>query len=167
VRVRCRGETPPPPVVPELPDIHGWLAAKVQALQQAAAKALGRPVIFRDPGFRARGLEKVEKGQRLVRKRWFGPDEYAPVYEERETTVTVTPPEMVIIPAGRFLMGSPEGEAQRQGREGPRHPVTISRPFAIGRYAVTFDDYDAFCVATGRASPAIVAGVAVAARSSW
>ena len=62
-------------------------------------------------------------------------------------------PEMVIIPAGRFLMGSPAGEAKREEYEGPQHQVAISRPFGIGRHAVTFDDYDAFCSATGRDKP--------------
>ncbi len=57
-------------------------------------------------------------------------------------------PEMVVIPAGRFLMGSPQGEAGRSGAEGPQHEVTIARPFAVGRYAVTFDQWDA-CVAAG------------------
>ncbi|AUB84950.1 hypothetical protein THSYN_25410 [Candidatus Thiodictyon syntrophicum] len=63
-------------------------------------------------------------------------------------------PEMVIIPAGSFLMGSPEGEEDRDSKEGPQHRVTIARPFALGRHAVTFDDYDAFSAATGRDKPA-------------
>jgi Uncharacterized conserved protein len=62
-------------------------------------------------------------------------------------------PEMVVIPAGTFLMGSPPGEAEREEREGPQHRVTISRRFAIGRYAVTFDEYDHFCEVTKREKP--------------
>lgn len=54
-------------------------------------------------------------------------------------------PEMVVIPAGSFIMGSPESERGRYSDEGPQHQVTIARPFAAGKYEVTFDEWDA-CV---------------------
>ncbi|MCL2713398.1 MAG: formylglycine-generating enzyme family protein, partial [Alphaproteobacteria bacterium] len=57
-------------------------------------------------------------------------------------------PEMVVVPAGSFTMGSPESEKDRYDDEGPQHVVTIRRPFAVGRFAVTFDEWDA-CVADG------------------
>jgi formylglycine-generating enzyme required for sulfatase activity len=57
-------------------------------------------------------------------------------------------PEMVVVPAGTFTMGSPENEANRDPQEGPQHSVTISKPFAAGRFAVTFDEWDV-CVADG------------------
>ena len=63
------------------------------------------------------------------------------------------PPEMVVIPAGRFVMGSPEDEPGRRDNEGPQREVRIERDFALGRYAVTFDEYDAFCAATARERP--------------
>ena len=53
-------------------------------------------------------------------------------------------PEMVVIPAGEFLMGSPAGEKNRVEDEGPQHPVTIRQAFAIGRYEVTFAQYQAY-----------------------
>ncbi|MCB1769423.1 MAG: SUMF1/EgtB/PvdO family nonheme iron enzyme [Candidatus Competibacteraceae bacterium] len=62
-------------------------------------------------------------------------------------------PEVVVIPAGEFLMGSPEDEPERQASEGPQHPVVLAQPFAIGRYAVTFEEYDRFCAATRRDQP--------------
>ncbi len=40
-------------------------------------------------------------------------------------------------------MGSPEGEPERFVNEGPQHKVTIPGPFAIGRFAVTFHEWDA------------------------
>ena len=55
-------------------------------------------------------------------------------------------PELVALPAGEFLMGSPESEEGRFVDEGPRHRVTIGRRFALGRYPVTFEEYDHFCV---------------------
>jgi len=57
-------------------------------------------------------------------------------------------PEMVMIPAGTFVMGSPNDETNRADNEGPQHRVTFARPFAVGRFAVTFDEWDA-CVADG------------------
>ena len=49
------------------------------------------------------------------------------------------------MPVGEFMMGSTEEEEGRFDEEGPRHRVTIGQRFAIGRYPVTFDEYDRFC----------------------
>jgi formylglycine-generating enzyme required for sulfatase activity len=57
-------------------------------------------------------------------------------------------PELVVVPAGEFMMGSPETEAGRTSDEGPQHMVTFTQPFAVGRFAVTFDEWNA-CVADG------------------
>jgi formylglycine-generating enzyme required for sulfatase activity len=62
-------------------------------------------------------------------------------------------PEMVVIPAGKFLMGSPANEPGRSDDEGPQHQAIFAKPFAMGKYAVTFDDYDRYCRATGKALP--------------
>jgi len=51
-------------------------------------------------------------------------------------------PEMVVVPAGRFTMGSPLSEPERSTFEGPQHEVTIASSFAAGRYEVTFDEWD-------------------------
>ena len=52
-------------------------------------------------------------------------------------------PEMVVIPAGSFSMGCVSGQ-DCYGDEMPVHEVTISRPFAVSKYEVTFEDYDRF-----------------------
>jgi len=57
-------------------------------------------------------------------------------------------PEMVVVPAGSFTMGSPENEPDRDSDEGPQHRVTIPKPFAVGKFAVTFAEWDA-CVSGG------------------
>ncbi len=53
-------------------------------------------------------------------------------------------PEMVVVPAGRFAMGSPAGEKERNSNEGPQHDVTIGRPFALGKFHVTVDQFAVF-----------------------
>lgn len=59
-----------------------------------------------------------------------------------------TCPEMVVLPAASFIMGSPEAEPDREAGEGPQRRVAIRRPFAVGKYEVTFAEWDA-CVAAG------------------
>ncbi len=58
-------------------------------------------------------------------------------------------PEMVIAPSGAFTMGSPENEPERSASEGPQHKVSIAQPFAVGRYAVTFEEWDACAAGNG------------------
>jgi formylglycine-generating enzyme required for sulfatase activity len=68
-------------------------------------------------------------------------------------------PEMVIVPAGSFVMGAPEAETARElsrgsiwevsnryalAQEHPQHSVKIGRPFALGKYPVTRGEYAAF-----------------------
>ena len=57
-------------------------------------------------------------------------------------------PEMIVLPAGEFMMGSPEGERGRWDDEGPQHQVTIPKPFAVGKYEVTVGQFKAFIDAT-------------------
>jgi formylglycine-generating enzyme required for sulfatase activity len=64
-------------------------------------------------------------------------------------------PELVEIPAGSYTMGSSARERRVLGvpalfnrMESPRHRVTIPRPLAVGRYSVTFAEWDA-CVSDG------------------
>jgi formylglycine-generating enzyme required for sulfatase activity len=57
-------------------------------------------------------------------------------------------PEMVVIPSGSYMMGSPATEKGREEREGPQRKVTVARPFAVGKYEATFAEWDA-CVTAG------------------
>jgi formylglycine-generating enzyme required for sulfatase activity len=57
-------------------------------------------------------------------------------------------PEMIVVPAGSYVMGSPANEEGHTKEEGPQHAVTIPKPFAVGMFAVTFDEFDA-CMADG------------------
>lgn len=56
---------------------------------------------------------------------------------------------MVIVPAGRFVMGSPENEGGRYANEGPPHHVTFDRPFALGLHEVTVGEFRRFVEASG------------------
>jgi formylglycine-generating enzyme required for sulfatase activity len=57
-------------------------------------------------------------------------------------------PEMVVVPKGSFIMGTPITEVDRSKGEDPLHRVTLARPFAVGRFTVSFDEWDA-CLADG------------------
>ena len=61
-------------------------------------------------------------------------------------------PEMVVVPSGRFQMGSPSSDKGRLDDEGPVHEVTIARPFAVGVNEVTRGEFARFAEATGRST---------------
>jgi formylglycine-generating enzyme required for sulfatase activity len=61
-------------------------------------------------------------------------------------------PEMVVIPAGVFLMGSPGGTGRDD--EHPQHQVTISNRLAVAKFEITFADWDA-CANYGDCDPGI------------
>ena len=58
-------------------------------------------------------------------------------------------PEMVVVPAGSYRMGSPPSEQGRGEEEGPVHEVKIAAPFAIGRHEVTVAEFGRFVDETG------------------
>ena len=57
-------------------------------------------------------------------------------------------PEMAVIPAGDLLMGSPASEAGRHVGEGPQKQVRLAKPFAVGRFEVSFEEWEA-CLLDG------------------
>jgi len=61
---------------------------------------------------------------------------YAEVIEHTDVTI-----DMVPIPAGTFVMGSSDKEAERGDDEGPQHEVTIPA-FWMGKHEVTWNQYD-------------------------
>jgi formylglycine-generating enzyme required for sulfatase activity len=65
----------------------------------------------------------------------------------------------VRLPAGRFLMGSPEGVGHSSER--PRHEVTLSKAFWFGTHPVTVEAFRAFVVATGYQTEAERSGGAI------
>ena len=59
---------------------------------------------------------------------------------------------MVVIPPGQFQMGCVSGKGC-SADELPVRTVTFAKPFAMGKYEVTFAEYDRFAEATGREKP--------------
>jgi formylglycine-generating enzyme required for sulfatase activity len=73
-------------------------------------------------------------------------------------------PQMVVVPPGRFVMGSAESEPVRDKDEGPQREVTIARPFAVSKFEVTRGQFRQFVQATGH-QPARNCSVFTGARS--
>ena len=69
-----------------------------------------------------------------------------PTAEPTQTAVPPIVPEMVLVEGGEFEMGSLDGYADEQ----PVHKVTFTNSFYIGKYEVTFEEYDIFCEDTLR-----------------
>ena len=83
---------------------------------------------------------------------------YEPVVLNAENSTTnsgsdndISVIEFVDIPAGTFMMGSPDDEEGRANDE-VQHEVTLSY-FKMSKYCVTFEQYDSFCEAMGRPKP--------------
>ena len=65
----------------------------------------------------------------------------------KETTLQIAPKvtlKLVLIPAGKFNMGSPDGEKDRSTDEGPQHEVTISKPFYMAATELTQEQFGVF-----------------------
>lgn len=80
--------------------------------------------------------------QNVQEEKWTGPKVGATFRDCPEC------PEMVVVPAGEFMMGSPENEDERDSNEGPLHQVVVRQSFAIGMHEVTFAEWDV-CAASG------------------
>jgi formylglycine-generating enzyme required for sulfatase activity len=115
---------------------------------QAFQDLLGMPV----PGVQPPSAPRMTAGANpgLVRHQDPGPDRPMPdrlrpgfVFRDR-LNGGGSGPEMVSIPVGEFYMGAPGVEPSSSNHKRPQHLVTLERPFAIGRYPVTFVDYDQF-----------------------
>ena len=63
-------------------------------------------------------------------------------------------PQLVVVPVGEFLMGSPDSEPGRNAAEGPQHPVRITRPLALARNEVSVAEFRRFVRESGYRSDA-------------
>ena len=96
-----------------------------------------------------RGL--VKKGANIASNKLeqFGDAIETASEEFKEERRIASLPEMVVIPSGSFLMGSSEDDEVRYDSEGPQHLVTIDYKFAVGKYTVTFTEFDYFLSQSG------------------
>jgi formylglycine-generating enzyme required for sulfatase activity len=69
---------------------------------------------------------------------------------------------LALIPSGKFQMGSPDNEKDRSSDEGPQREVTISKPFYMGVYEVTKDQFGQFIADSGHKTDAEKEGWAYA-----
>ena len=131
----------------------GEEAAKAQARREAAHRADDAEFA----GAKSRGtvaayasyLESYPSGRHVAEARRLRSEavraegasqEEAPVRRFRDCAEC---PEMVVVPAGSYMMGSPSGEAGSDDDEGPVHRVRITEPLAVGVYEVTFGEWEA------------------------
>jgi len=91
-------------------------------------------------------VAKDSKGATTEGPEWRFTTQSAPTASSY-TPSSIVPP-MVLVEKGSFTMGDTWGEGFSD--EKPTHKVTFTYDFYIGKYEVTFDEYDAFCNATGR-----------------
>lgn len=111
-----------------------WLAVAAGVLSAAllAIYLLGWPVPVVNPG------------DVTVAERAPGPSQPLPAFQDCKDC-----PKMIALPAGAFMMGSPEGERGREDVEGLPRRVLIPKRFAIGKFEVTVDQFSAFVADTG------------------
>ena len=107
--------------------------------------AVALPTVW-GPAFGDAGPEGQEPGI-AGRAEWVVEEPSGEPIPESPFRECPTCPEMVVVPAGSFRMGCVSGQ-DCQDVEKPVHRVTIAAPFAVGKYEVTFDEWDA-CVADG------------------
>jgi formylglycine-generating enzyme required for sulfatase activity len=128
------------------------LAAAVFALALAGDDALAKtkPVKLKSPAPEQTAQPSAPPQQ------FFATRGVEPLTPEREQSLKPRDsfkecdvcPEMVVVPKGSFMMGTPADEPYRIKGEDPVHKVTIAKPFAVGRFTISFDEWDA-CLADG------------------
>jgi formylglycine-generating enzyme required for sulfatase activity len=91
-------------------------------------------------------VAKDSKGATTEGPEWRFTTQSAPTASSYTPSSIV--PSMVLVEKGSFTMGDEFGDLWDSSR--PTHKVTLTYDFYIGKYEVTFDEYDAFCNATGR-----------------
>lgn len=121
------------------PDLWQFPQQRVAGLPRARSAALRAPV--------SPALVPVEQVQPAAGVQRQGVGYPVPVHQSFRDCSEC--PEMVVIPAGSFMMGSPANEKGRSRDEGPQRLVTLREPIALGRFPVTVREFRTFVEATG------------------
>ncbi len=90
--------------------------------------------------------------------RLYGSFEPGQQFSDDIERLGISAPNMVVVPAGNFMMGSPDGESERIRNEGPQHRVVFQRGFALARTEVTVGQFSAFINDTGYRTDAEISG---------
>ncbi len=144
----------------EQADTLGALGRETQEARQARAEAERQRAS--EEQRRAAEAERQRRAQEAERQRAAAAERQAQEAERQRQEAArqrlqpgetfrdcATCPELVVVPAGTFLMGSPSYEVGREEDEGPVYQVTIGQPFAVGKYEVTVGEYGHFVSTTG------------------
>jgi len=130
----------------------GIAKLKIASLAPASAAPAPRPsfdVTSVDQTMFVSGASPVQPAVGVFAKPAIPPKPVEPAYPVGDVFSDCPAcPKMVVVPSGSFMMGSPASEPNRFGDEGPVHRVLIRAPFAVGKYEVTFSEWDA-CVSDG------------------
>ena len=136
------------------PSVEATLASPVRPPDLSAWRAQRRTEY--DEWLQTRGERResspLDTRETMSNTRQDPQDEADSVSASRQSNAAVwdfpEAPEMMIIPAGSFMMGSPPGERGRHSAEEPQHRVEIPAAFAMSRDLVTFNEWGA-CVEDG------------------
>jgi formylglycine-generating enzyme required for sulfatase activity/DNA-binding winged helix-turn-helix (wHTH) protein len=139
-----------------LPARRGWAVAPA-LVAAATATMLAGLYLFS----RAAGWSGVSSPQSEPISVSVAPQAPRPAFKDCETC-----PEMVVLPEGFFMMGGAPADKRRWNVELPQHVVRIQKPFAIGKFEVTVDEFAAFVDATGH-QPAARCNVLVLDLDRW
>jgi len=110
----------------------------------AAEERITQLVALGDDRSRIEALRRSLEDARL-----YGRFEPGQVFADRVDRLDRDGPDMVVIPAGSFMMGSPDNEDDRMSNEGPRHRVTFERGFALVQTEITVGEFALFVDDTG------------------
>ncbi|UPG84181.1 formylglycine-generating enzyme family protein [Luteibacter aegosomatis] len=87
--------------------------------------------------------------ERLTNARLYASYKPGQVFADRFVDSAGQAPAMVVIPTGKFLMGSPDGERGHDANESPVHEVQVDKGFAMARSSVTIGQFRDFVRASG------------------
>jgi formylglycine-generating enzyme required for sulfatase activity len=133
------------PVLPDEPKAIGNPFERFADVKSAASpQPQGKPSAGKEPLARSilekPVLAEISKAKNAeTRTREAGVEKTVPP----KPATSILGMKLMLIPAGEFLMGSPEGQKDADANESPQHRVQITRPFYLGVYEVTQGQYRA------------------------
>ena len=118
------------------------LAAKARGAQQEALRLRAGYWYKQLLGEASAGLVRLKIQKRLDQIEQIGrPLPGVPAGKWKRAVVNSIGMKFVLIPSGEFMMGSPDSDREAKADEKPQHRVRISRPFYMGAYQVTQEEY--------------------------